>query len=140
MRVSAFNERGHSDAISSSPLREVTKDNQQYLLTNITLSTSKSDLPNRLYVEWALPTYDKFGFDTDSDLCGTAIGHTPLPVTSYVIEWDTDPSMKSSEQYIARMIEGDDSPLSCCSKSKCSVEIGTEIQNIQLYVILGYSM
>ena len=97
---------------------EYTRDSAPYKPTNITLSRSKLDVSNRLFVEWSLTTHDEFGFITDPDSCGSTVGHTPPPLSSYIIQWDRDVSMKSSQRYVAAMAEGDGSPLVCCKESK----------------------
>ena len=63
---------------------------------SVFLSTSKSQTADRLYVEWSLPSLDRAGFNTDLSTCGSSIGHTPDIALSYVIQWDTNPSMSSS--------------------------------------------
>ena len=98
---------------------------------SVFLSTSKSQTADRLYVEWSLPSLDRAGFNTDLSTCGSSIGHTPDIALSYVIQWDTNPSMSSSVSYEASM-ENNGILSTCCSNDKCAIEIGTEIQSISV--------
>ncbi len=131
VRVSANNIQGYSDAISSLPIFATTENQILHIPTAVTTSTSILDIPNRLRVEWSLPIQDKHGFHTVPDTCGTNVGHSPDTATSYIIRWDVDPLMKSAQTY-QMPTDNEGNLLSCCPGSKCSVEIGTEVQRVTI--------
>ena len=131
IRVSAFNTVGYSDAISSKPEFLVTSAVPLYSPSAITLSTSRADVPNRLHLEWAMPTIDLNGFSILSDECGTTIGSTIDPALSYIIEWDTDPLMQHSIKYEHYVDMSGPSSI-CCPNEKCFLDIGSEVQTISL--------
>jgi len=131
VRVSAHNTMGYSDAISSEPNFIETSSQRLHVPTDISLSVSAMDVPNRLLVEWNHPSQDQLGFSTIPDSCGMGVGHTPDIATSYLIEWDTDMNLKSSRKYIAHVNNENDIE-HCCPGSKCTVEVGTEVQSITI--------
>jgi len=132
VRVSAYNSKGYSDAISATPASAVPSKMPLHVATSVDLSISASEVPDRLDLHWSLPTHDERGFITELDSCGTYTGHTPDAASAYRIRWDTHPSMASSTEYDARMITGDGSPMLCCPGDKCSLQIGAEVQTISV--------
>lgn len=137
VRVSAYNSRGYSRPVTSSPASSITADVILYTPTSVSLGVSVSEIPNRLHLEWSLPTQDAHGFVTDIDSCEVVSGHTPNIATSYEIRWDTNPSMQNSKHYRALMIEDDGIPNNCCLHSKCSLEVGSEVQTITICTNTG---
>lgn len=131
VRVSAYNNVGYSDAVSSQPKFLITSAVSLHSPTSITLSTSQADIPNRLHLEWALPTEDSNGFSIMTDECGASIGSMIDPALSYVIEWDTDPLMKSSISY-EHFMDTSGPSSTCCPNEKCFLDIGSEVQTIFL--------
>jgi hypothetical protein len=132
VRVSAGNEWGYSDAISSAPMSARTQPVSLYKPSSVLLSVSPDEIPNRIKIEWGLPSEDSRGFVTDLDECGMHQGHKADPATLYTIMWDTHPSMSNASIFNATMFSGDGLKLRCCHNSRCSVEIGTEVQTISV--------
>jgi hypothetical protein len=132
VRVSAGNEWGYSDAISSAPMSAKTQRVPLYKPSSVSLSVSPAEIPNRIKIEWDLPSEDSRGFVTDLDECGMHQGHRADPATQYTIMWDTHPSMSNASIFNATMFTGDDLKLRCCRNTRCSVEIGTEVQTISV--------
>ena len=130
VRVSAYNSEGYSDAISAAPASAVPIKMPLHVATSVDLAVSASEVPDRLDLQWSLPTHDEQGFVTELDSCGTYTGHASDAAFLYRIRWDTHPSMSSPMEYDARMITGDGSPTLCCPGDKCSLEIGAEVQTI----------
>lgn len=135
VRVSAYNTVGYSDAITSEPEFLITSAVPLHSPSSITLSTSHADLPNRLRLEWALPTTDSNGFSIITDKCGATVGSTIDPAMSYVIEWGTDPLMQSSTKY-EHYIDSSGPSSTCCPDEKCFVDIGSEVQTISLRSVM----
>ena len=127
-RVSTFNDRGYSGAVSSTPLSVITRPMPLYLSSDVLLSVSKHQIPNRLYVEWSLPKENELGFITDIEACGVSTGHTTKPANAYLLSWDRDPKMNKNVTYRMPMLNND-GQLTCCANKKCSLEIGTEVQS-----------
>lgn len=132
VRVSAGNVWGYSDAMSAAPLSAKTQRVPLYKPSSVMLSVSPAEIPNRIKIEWGLPSEDSRGFVTDLDECGIHQGHRSDPATQYTIMWDTNPSMSLASVFNAPMMLGDGVRLSCCRNNRCSVEIGTEVQTISV--------
>lgn len=132
VRVSAGNEWGYSDSFSSAPLSGKTQRVPLHKPSSVVLSVSPAEISNRLKIEWGLPSVDSRGFVTDLDECGLHQGHSTDAATHYTIMWDTHPSMGSASFFNATMVTGDGASQNCCHNSRCSIEIGTEVQTISV--------
>lgn len=137
VRVSAYSGAGYSPAVKSSPSWAIPMVMPLHSPTFIELSHSKSETSDRLDLRWSTPTIDSGGFITELDECGTYTGHRTEAASSYLIRWDTNPSMASSQNYNARMVSGDGTPTLCCPEDPCDIEIGAEVQTLSLVPLEG---
>jgi len=135
VRVSAFNGIGYSFATPAWPINSTScslmpihcaatpAEQLLYLPINPYVQLSYMQVANRLEVSWAQPAYDVNGFDTS--------GHAPANLaTFYRIQWSTHNTFANSTIFDVRMLEGDNSAVSCFDN--CSYSIGVEVQNITI--------
>ena len=138
VRVSAYNMKGYSQAVITTPEVATPSDQLLYKPNHVATYTSfhdgnegnkraLGDYPNRLEVAWQQPTVDYLGFET---ITGSIF--SPDYASFYHFQWATDENYENVVgEYDMRMVVGDNDRVLC--EDRCNTTIGADVQVLKVY-------